>query len=61
MQLLKCKNGAILILDGETGAYWVITSICGNPTRLFAGGTPEKANNTFNYYANGENKERMVA
>ncbi len=51
MQLLKCKNGAILILDSEAGAYWVITSICSNPTRLFAGGTPEKANNTFNYYS----------
>ena len=53
MKLLKCKNGAILILDSEAGAYWVITSICGNPTRLFAGGTLEKANNTFNYYAKG--------
>ena len=53
MKLLKCKNGAILLHDCVTGAYWVVTLICGNPARLFAGGTPEKANNTFNYYAKG--------
>ena len=53
MKLLKCKNGAILMFDGETGAYWLVTSICGKPTRLFAGGTPEKANNTFKHYAKG--------
>lgn len=53
MKLLKCKNGAILLLDGETATYWVVTEICGNPTRLFAGATPEKAHNTFNYYAKG--------
>ena len=55
MQLLKCKNGAMLILDGETSAYWVITSICGNPARLFAGATPEEANGTFTHYAKGAN------
>lgn len=53
MKLLKCKNGAILILDGETGAYWIVTEICGRPYRLFAGATPEGANKTFNYYAKG--------
>ena len=40
MKLLRCKNGAILLLDGETGAYWVVTEICGRPVRLFAGATP---------------------
>ena len=51
MKLLKCKNGAILLHDGMTGAYWVVTEICGRPYKLFAGGTPEKANNTFKYYS----------
>lgn len=51
MKFLRCKNGAILIHDCETGAYWVITEICGKPARLFAGATPEKAFNTFNYYS----------
>lgn len=51
MKLLKCKNGAMLIHDGEAGAYWVIAEICGKPSRLFAGGTPEKADSTFNYYS----------
>lgn len=54
MNLLKCKNGAMLIHDGHTNTYWVVTEICGNPYRLFAGGTYEKGCNTFNYYAKGE-------
>ena len=53
MKLLKCRNGAILFLDGETGAYWVVTDICGSPAKLFAGATPEKANGTFTHYAKG--------
>lgn len=53
MKLLKCKNGAMLIHEGDTGTYWVITQICGKPVRLFAGGTPEKANDTFKYYSKG--------
>lgn len=54
MNLLKCKNGAMLIHESETETYWVITQICGKPTRLFAGGTLDKANNTFRHYAKGE-------
>lgn len=53
MKLLKCKNGAMLLHDGETGAYWVVTEICGRPVKLFAGGTPDKANSTFRHYAKG--------
>ena len=53
MKLLRCKNGAILLLDGETGAYWVVTEICCRPVRLFAGATPDKANNTFRHYSKG--------
>lgn len=53
MKFLKCKNGAILLHD-ETGAYWVVTEICGHPYKLFAGETPEKANNTFKYYSKGK-------
>ena len=54
MNLLKCKDGAILLHDGETGAYWVVTEICGRPVKLFAGATPETANKTFIDYTKGE-------
>ena len=54
MNLLKCKNGSLLMIDTTTECYWLVTQICGKPTRLFAGGTPEKADRTFNHYAKME-------
>ena len=54
MNLLKCKNGCILMHDTTTDAYWLVTQICGKPTRLFAGGSRDKADRTFNHYAKRE-------
>ena len=51
INLLKCKNGAILLHDASTSTYWVIAPICGKATRLFAGADIEKANNTFKFYS----------
>ena len=51
MKLLKCKNGAMLMFDTSTEAYWLVTEICGTPSRLFAGGHYDKAIATFNYYS----------
>lgn len=54
MNLLKCKNGCILMHDTTTDAYWLVTQICGKPARIFAGGSRDKADRTFSHYAKRE-------
>ena len=51
MQLLKCKNGVVLMHECETQTYWVIAPICDHAVKLFAGADIEKATNTFKYYS----------
>ena len=51
MQLLKCKNGVVLMHEAETQTYWVIAPICEHAVKLFAGADIDKANNTFKYYS----------
>ena len=54
MNLLKCKAGCLLMFDTNTEAFWLVTQICGKPTRLFAGGSRDKADRTFDHYTKKE-------
>lgn len=47
--IVKRNRNATLVNLGE-GGYWVIAVINGRRTRLFAGGTPDKAERVYNWY-----------
>ena len=51
-KVIKSKGDTTLEFDAETGAYWVVTTICGNKARLFVGCDRVHAENEWKWYAN---------